>query len=238
MTGKYAVPDTTSASGYSVVLEGNFWPPISAYSKEHAGGNWYDVPYRIMLPKKGTGANLLVPVALSASAVAFSSTRIENMYMSIGSAAGVASKQLVDGTAATVQEVDVSIVQSILNKTFHQRIHGPPGASHGGGGGGHYTGPKSWTVVGAGSKEWNGEYKENAATLGIFYKTTAPTECSIYSYGGVWRIGRLGKQLAYESDVKSATPPLTGWQLGKVGPGPYGVAPAPHLIAGPDETIM
>ena len=41
----------------------------------------YDVPYKIMLPKKGTGANLLVPVALSTSSVAFSSTRIENMYV-------------------------------------------------------------------------------------------------------------------------------------------------------------
>ena len=49
------------------------------------------------MPKRGTGANLLVPVALSASAVAFSSTRIENMYMNVGSAAGVAAKQLVDG---------------------------------------------------------------------------------------------------------------------------------------------
>lgn len=56
-------------------------PVITAvYSKEHAGGNWYDVPYKIMVPKRGQGANLLVPVALSASAVAFSSTRIENMY--------------------------------------------------------------------------------------------------------------------------------------------------------------
>lgn len=64
-----------------VMLEGNFWPSISVYSKEHAGGNWYDVPYKIMVPKRGQGANLLVPVALSASAVAFSSTRIENMYL-------------------------------------------------------------------------------------------------------------------------------------------------------------
>lgn len=48
-----------------------------------------------MVPKKsGGGANLLVPVCLSASAVAYSSTRIENMFMSVGSAAGVAAKQV------------------------------------------------------------------------------------------------------------------------------------------------
>ena len=80
-----------------------------------------------MVPKRGTGSNLLVPVALSASAVAYSSTRIENMFMSVGSAAGVAAKQLVDGDVSTVQDVDVTKVQAILTKTFNQRIHGPTG---------------------------------------------------------------------------------------------------------------
>ena len=54
--------------------------------------------------------------------------------MSIGSAAGVAVKQLVDGDVATVQDVNVSKVQAILSDTFHQRVHGPP--SSGGGSGG------------------------------------------------------------------------------------------------------
>ena len=90
-----------------VMLEGNFWPPVAP-----TGGNWYDVPYKIMVPKRGTGANLLVPVALSSSAVAFSSTRIENMYMNVGSAAGVAAAQLVDGSVATVQVRAVRAVNS------------------------------------------------------------------------------------------------------------------------------
>ena len=79
-----------------------------------------------MIPKIGTGANLIIPVAFSASAVAYSSTRIENMFMSVGTAAGVAAKQVVDGDAATVQDVDVTKVQAILVGTFSQRIHGPP----------------------------------------------------------------------------------------------------------------
>ena len=70
MTGKYAVP---AGGGKLVVqLEGNFWPSVGP------SGNWYDTPFAIMLPKRGVGSNLLVPVAVSASAVAFSSTRIEN----------------------------------------------------------------------------------------------------------------------------------------------------------------
>ena len=81
-----------------------------------------------MVPKSGTGINLLVPVCLSASAVAYSSTRIENMFMSLGTAAGVAAKQLVDGETSNVQAVNVTKVQTILTNTFNQRVHGPPGS--------------------------------------------------------------------------------------------------------------
>ena len=121
MTGKYAVPVEGQPGKYEVYLEGNFWPSLGPNNT-----NWYDTPYAAMVPKKGTGGNLLVPVALSASAVAYSSTRIENFFMSMGTAAGVAAKQLVDGLAASVQEVDVAAVQAALVNTFKQRIHGPP----------------------------------------------------------------------------------------------------------------
>ena len=119
MTGKYAVP--VPGGGYEVTLEGNFWPSILPN-----GSNWYDLPFKTMLPPRGTGSNLLVPVCFSASAVAYSSTRIENMFMSVGTAAGVAAQQLVDGSVLQVQDVDVAKVQGILVDTFKQRIHGPP----------------------------------------------------------------------------------------------------------------
>ena len=45
------------------------------------------------------------------------------MLMSIGTAAGVAAKQLVDGTATAVHDVVVSEVQAILTGTFKQQIH-------------------------------------------------------------------------------------------------------------------
>jgi len=128
MTGKYAVP-TASGDDAIVTLEGNFWPHISPGSSS----DWYDVPLSIMLPKRGTGANLLVPVCLSASSVAYSSTRIENMFMSVGTAAGVAAAQVVQGSAAVVQDVDVAKVQEVLTATFKQRIHGPPAGAEAGG---------------------------------------------------------------------------------------------------------
>ena len=58
---------------------------------------WYDVPFGVMVPAKRQQAyNLLVPVSISASSVAYSSARIENMFMDLGSAAGVAIANLLD----------------------------------------------------------------------------------------------------------------------------------------------
>jgi len=40
LSHQYAVPTGNASMPYQVMLEGNFWPSISVYSKEHAGGNW------------------------------------------------------------------------------------------------------------------------------------------------------------------------------------------------------
>eukprot|EP00051_Salpingoeca_urceolata_P031355 m.11319 g.11319 ORF g.11319 m.11319 type:complete len:647 (-) comp3972_c0_seq1:78-2018(-) len=221
MTGKYAVP--VGNGKYEVMLEGNFWPAIANNS------NWYDVPYKAMVPKRGTGANLLVPVCLSASAVAYSSTRIENMFMNVGSAAGVAAKQLVDGSVATVQDVNVSKVQAILASTFQQRIHGPPFAPPS-----PSSLPKYFDVHNAGSPAWNGRYMLAKKTYSgnymyEFHSAGCPEGlCSLYAENGTWRLAQLGKELFYlASHATGSLPPPTGWTAAN------GTKPAPSLAAGP-----
>jgi hypothetical protein len=99
--------------------------------------SWYDVPFGVMVPAASEQArNLLVPVCISASAVAYSSTRIENLFMDLGSAAGVAVALLLQsasGTSGTkscpdltVQDdINITAVQEVLSSAYKQKFHGP-----------------------------------------------------------------------------------------------------------------
>lgn len=71
-----------------VINEGTIGP-IRPKGLKH--GAPYHIPYRAILPQPDECANLLVPVALSSSHVAYCSVRVEPTWMILGQSAGIAA---------------------------------------------------------------------------------------------------------------------------------------------------
>lgn len=94
-----------------VINEGTIFP-FRLNPKQRAGPP-YQVPYRAITPKPAECANLLVPVALSATHVAYSSIRVEPAWMTIGHSAGIAAA-LAARQGVAVQELDYPALKARL----------------------------------------------------------------------------------------------------------------------------
>lgn len=67
----------------------------------------YPIAYRSIVPKESESANLLVPVCMSASHIAYGSIRMEPVFMVLGQSAATAACQAIDAGCA-VQQVDLA----------------------------------------------------------------------------------------------------------------------------------
>jgi hypothetical protein len=73
----------------------------------------YMISYRSIVPKKGECANLLVPVCLSSSHIAYGSIRMEPVFMILGQSAATAAAMAID------EKVDV---QKLDYEKFRKRL--------------------------------------------------------------------------------------------------------------------
>ena len=75
----------------------------------------YPISYRSITPKREECTNLLVPVCLSASHIAYGSIRMEPVFMVLGQSAGVAASMSIDANT-TVQNIEVKALIRFLKK--------------------------------------------------------------------------------------------------------------------------
>jgi hypothetical protein len=73
----------------------------------------YPVSYRAIIPKAADCKNLLVPVCLSASHIAYGSIRMEPVFMVLAQSAATAASVAIDDKAP-VQSADVKKIQGML----------------------------------------------------------------------------------------------------------------------------
>lgn len=97
--------DSHHVSRYAVdenhfINEGRIWQE----------GLRFDIPYRSLTPKQEECENLLVPVCVSASNVAFCAVRLEPTWMHLGEVSGIAAAMSIKNQSS-VQDIDVADLQ-------------------------------------------------------------------------------------------------------------------------------
>ena len=75
----------------------------------------YPIAYRALTPRRNECINLLVPVALSSTHIAFGSIRMEPVFMLLGQSAATAAVQAIEFEVA-VQDVDYALLRERLLK--------------------------------------------------------------------------------------------------------------------------
>ncbi|QDT63059.1 FAD-dependent oxidoreductase [Calycomorphotria hydatis] len=80
---------------------------------QRSPGGSYAISYSSIVPKKGEADNLLVPVCISSSHIAYGSIRMEPVFMILGQSAATAAVMAIDEGIA-VQDVDYAKLQPRL----------------------------------------------------------------------------------------------------------------------------
>ena len=73
----------------------------------------FPISYRSIIPKKSECENLVVPVCLSASHIAFGSIRMEPVFMVLGQSSAIIANLAIEKNVA-VQDLNYNKLKSIL----------------------------------------------------------------------------------------------------------------------------
>ncbi|MHC4876542.1 MAG: FAD-dependent oxidoreductase [Planctomycetota bacterium] len=92
---------------------------------QESPGGPYLISYRSIVPKCGEAQNLLVPVCVSSSHIAYGSIRMEPVFMILGQSAATAAVQAID-CKCSVQDVEYAALRTQLLKDG-QVLDLPPG---------------------------------------------------------------------------------------------------------------
>lgn len=86
----------------------------------------YEIAYGALVPKRGQADNLLVPVAVSSSHIAFGSIRMEPVFMVLGQSVATAAALAIDGRVAVQDVLYSALAERLLQdgQVLHYRV--PP----------------------------------------------------------------------------------------------------------------
>jgi hypothetical protein len=121
-TGQVKAPDSIGLAAYTMDSHNTQRLVVNHMVKnegnvEIGGFHPYPISYGSLLPRQNECTNLIVPVCLSATHIAYGSIRMEPVFMVLSQVAGVAASIAIDGNIP---------VQQVSYKSINNRISGDP----------------------------------------------------------------------------------------------------------------
>lgn len=129
-TGKVVAEDSVGLGSYT--MDSHHTSRVVVNGVVMAEGNVekstpqpYPVSYRAIVPRERECSNLLVPVAVSSSHIAFGSIRMEPVFMLLGQSAATAATLAIDHKIS-VQKVDYAALRPLLLQAKQRLAWTPP----------------------------------------------------------------------------------------------------------------